>query len=271
MPPSARPSPQRAADPVSLTAFSAALSDPERETPNGIVGPDGKKTVKRFNVYRNNVTVGLVNALTETFPAVQRLVGEPFFEAMARVYVQLEPPNSPLLFRYGEGFADFLEHFEPAQDLVYLPDVARLERAWLDAYHAADQSVLEPEALSAVAPEDLPNQRFEVHPAARIIRSRFAAISIFSANRSGETIPQIDPATPEDGLITRREIDVEIRHLPPGAATFFSALIDGQPLGQAAETAASETEDFDLAAAIGAMLEAGVFSNLTSRQQVQEI
>lgn len=262
MPPSARPSRKQMADPLSLAAFSSALSDPETGTPQGLVGPNGKKAVKRFNVYRNNVTVGLIAALADTFPAVQRLVGEPFFEAMARVYVQTEPPSSPLLFRYGDGFADFLEHFEPAQHLVYLPDVARLERAWLDAYHAVDAPVLAPEALSAVAPEALADLRFDTHPAARIIRSRFAAVSIFSANRLSETVPPIDAAVSEDGLITRRDTDVEIRHLPPGAAAFFSALVDGQPLGAAAEVAVSQAEDFDLASAIGAMLEAGLFTGL---------
>ncbi|MCR9136387.1 MAG: DNA-binding domain-containing protein [Alphaproteobacteria bacterium] len=257
---------------MSLAVFSSALSDPQTGTPDGLVGPDGKKAAKRFNVYRNNVTVGLIGALADTFPAVQRLVGEQFFEAMARVYVQTEPPSSPLLFRYGDGFADFLEHFEPAQHLVYLPDVARLERAWLDAYHAADAPVLAPEALSTVAPEDLADQRFDVHPATRIIRSRFAAISIFSANRMSDTVPSIDTSVAEDGLITRRDTEVEIRHLPPGAAAFFSALVDGQPLGAAAEVAVSKAEDFNLASAIGAMLEAGVFTGLadTGRGEADE-
>lgn len=269
MSPDPEPSRLQTAEPVSLAAFSTALSDPETGTPDGLVGPDGKKAVKRFNVYRNNVTVGLVGALADTFPAVQRLVGEPFFEAMARVYVQMEPPSSPLLFRYGAGFADFLEGFEPAQHLAYLPDVARLEKAWLDAYHAADEPVLDPQTLGTVSPEDLPDQRFVVHPATRVIRSRFAAVSIFSANRLSDTVPPIDPAVPEDGLITRRDTSVEIRHLPPGAAAFFTALIDGQPLGGAAEAAVSEAEDFDLASAIGAMLEAGVFSGLAERKRME--
>lgn len=268
-----RPDPEpprlQTADPVSLAAFSAALFDPETGTPDGLVGPDGKKAFKRFNVYRNNVTVGLVGALADTFPAVQRLVGESFFEAMARVYVRMDPPTSPLLFRYGAGFAGFLERFEPSQHLAYLPDVARLERAWLDAYHAADEPVLDPQTLGTVRPDELPAQRFVVHPATRIIRSRFAAVTIFSANRLSGTVPPIDPSVPEDGLITRRGTDVEIRHLPPGAAVFFNALIDGKPLGSAAEAAVSEAEDFDLASAIGAMLEAGVFSDLVERKHTE--
>ena len=36
--------------------FSSALLRPERETPSLIAGPKGKGAVKRYNVYRNNVT-----------------------------------------------------------------------------------------------------------------------------------------------------------------------------------------------------------------------
>ena len=59
--------------------FAAALLDPDRRVPDGISGPDGKRANKRFSVYRNNVTVGLIDALGEIFPAVKRLVGSDFF------------------------------------------------------------------------------------------------------------------------------------------------------------------------------------------------
>lgn len=247
---------------VGHRAFVAAIANPDMEPPSGIVGPDGKRAVKRFNVYRNNVTVSLINALGDTFPAVRRLVGDEFFAAMARVYVQAEPPNSPLLFRYGAGFARFLETFGPTRDIPYLPDVARLERAWLDAYHAADSIPLQAPALGAVAPQDLPALRLEPHPAAAIVRSPYAAVTIFSANRGDIPPGAIDPGIAEDGLITRPGSEVVVRHLPGGAAVFFATLMGGSTLGEAAEAAVTEAADFDLAAAISAMLEAGVFSRI---------
>lgn len=250
---------------VTLGRFSDALLDPEQPTPAGIVGPDGKKADKRFNVYRNNVTVSLTGALAEIYPAVHRLVGDDFFRAMARTYVRSDQPKSPLLFRYGDDFADFLEGFEPAGKLVYLPDVARLERAWLDAFHAADAPPLDPAALAEIAQEDLTDQRFIAHPATRIVRSRYAAVSIFSANRSGADLSGIDPAIAEDGLVTRRDFDVEVRTLPEGGAAFLQALIDGKSLGEAAESAVAVAQDFDLAAAIGAMLEAGAFTAIATK------
>lgn len=239
--------------------FVTALLDPDLPVPEGIIGPRGKAAGKRFAVYRNNVTVSLVNALADIFPAVARLVGEGFFRNMARVYLAEEPPRSALLFEYGHGFPAFLETFEPVGKLSYLPDVARLERAWLDAFHAADADPLPPASLGAVAPEDLGRLCFAPHPATRIIESRFAAVSIFSASRSGQTLENIRALEEEAGLITRPGHEVQVRQLPPGAAAFFMDMIDGRPLGDAATGAFDRHPDFDLPSAISAMIESGAF------------
>ena len=50
-------------------AFAAALLDPARAAPAAVAGPKGKAARKRYDVYRNNVTVSLVNALAAAFPA----------------------------------------------------------------------------------------------------------------------------------------------------------------------------------------------------------
>ncbi len=154
-------------------AFAAALLDPDRDIPEGLVTPGGQPAAKRFGIYRNNVTVSLVNALSEVFPTVQNLVGEEFFRAMARLYVQDNPPTSRLLFEYGASFPAFIGQFEPAADLPFLPDVARLERLWLDSFHAADATPLDGTFCSASRPNSLP-----ASPSASIPRRAcFAAIT----------------------------------------------------------------------------------------------
>ena len=240
--------------------FGAALLDPDLPLPDGVTGPLGKKAARRFAVYRNNVTVSLIDALAGIFPAIQRLVGERFFRDLARVYLVEEPPLSPVIFEYGGGFADFLHRFEPLARYPYLPDVARLERAWLDAFHAADADPLQPGILGAIPPERLADTTFTAHPATRIVQSSFAAVSIFSASREQRPLDGIRPGDPEDGLITRPAYSVEVRQLPAGAADFFLALISGATLGEAADATIARHPGFDLSSAISAMLEAGVFS-----------
>src|SRR5260370_602689 len=109
-------------------AFSPGLINPERATPALVSGPNGKAAVKRYNVYRNNVTVSLIDALAAIYPAVQRVTGVEFFRAMARFHVRETPPPSPLLFEYGRDFPAFIETYRFAQTLPWPPIAPRLFR-----------------------------------------------------------------------------------------------------------------------------------------------
>src|SRR5258708_2019987 len=199
-------------------AFAPALLDPVRFAPQIVTGPNGKGPGKRYDVYRNNVTVSLIDALAAIYPAMQRITGTDFFRAMARFHIRATPPTSPLLFEYGRDFPAFIAQYEHAQSMPWLADVARIERAWLDAYHAADAAPLSQAELAAVAAERLGDLVFTPHPATRIVCSQFSAVAIFAANRDSKPVAPIDATAPEDALITRPDSDVVVRHLPPGGA-----------------------------------------------------
>ncbi|MDK1378394.1 MULTISPECIES: DNA-binding domain-containing protein [unclassified Sinorhizobium] len=237
-----------------------ALLDPGRATPTVVAGPMGKAADKRFDIYRNNVTVSLIDALAAAFPATMRITGETFFRAMARFYVRETPPTSPLLFEYGRDLPAFIERYEYAQSMPWLADVARIERAWLDAYHAADAPVLSPHALTSFPADALADTVFETHPSAHVVRSAYPAVTIFSVNRDSGPVGRIEAREPESALITRPALDVEVRRLPPGADVFLGNLLSAEPLGSAAAAASAHCPEFDLATAIAVMLEAGAFA-----------
>ncbi|SFH12079.1 Putative DNA-binding domain-containing protein [Ensifer sp. OV372] len=240
--------------------FVPPLLAPDRPTPALVAGPNGKAAVKRFNVYRNNVTVSLIEALAATFPATERITGEAFFRAMARFHVRETPPVSPLLFEYGRDFPGFIARYEYAQSMPWLADVARIERAWLDAYHAADAPALPPSALSLIAPEQLGGVVFDPHPATRLVRSDYPAVTIFAVNRESGPVGRVETADAESALITRPDLEVIVRRLAPGADLLLSRLLAGIPLAAAAADAATQCPTLDLAAAIATALEAGAFT-----------
>src|SRR5437870_13721217 len=66
-------------------SFAGALLDAERPIPRGITAYNAAIPTRRFAVYRNNVVAGLVKALKSRFPVVEKIVGQEFFAAMARV------------------------------------------------------------------------------------------------------------------------------------------------------------------------------------------
>jgi hypothetical protein len=242
--------------------FATALLDPERALPEGVVGPRRKAAARRYNVYRNNVTVSLIDALASIYPAVRRLTGDDFFRTLARAHIRDTPPTSPLLFEYGRDLPAFVEAYSYAQRSPWLADVARIERAWLDCYHAADAEPLAATALGDVATERLGEIVFRPHPAVGIVRSPFPACSIFAMARGKDEIVPVTSTGPEDALITRPEGDVIIRLLPPGGACFLQLLLAGHRLGDAATAVLDEVPDFDLPASIAGMIEAGVFSTI---------
>jgi hypothetical protein len=241
-------------------SFSPALINPDQVTPSAVAGPQGKAAVKRYNVYRNNVTVSLIGALAAIYPAIQRITGVEFFRAMARFHIRATPPSSPLLFEYGRDFPAFIEQYEYAQSMPWLADTARLERAWLDAYHSADAEPLSPATLTSIPPERLADLVFTPHPATRIVCSQFRVVTIFAANRSEGPVDLIEAGEPEDALITRPDLDVVVRHLPPGGATFLTHLIPGRTLGEAAAASLEASPSFDIGSSVTGMIEAGVFA-----------
>ncbi|MFZ1679786.1 MAG: DUF2063 domain-containing protein, partial [Rhizobiaceae bacterium] len=113
-------------------------------------------------------------------------------------------------------------------------------------------------ALASIAPDALPDLRFAPHPAAAIVRSPFAVVSLFRAGKAEGGMPErLD--TPEDALVTRPRLDVEVRFLPRGAAGFFAAL-QSRTLGEAAALTLAAQPEFDIGAALGGFLAAGAFA-----------
>jgi hypothetical protein len=246
--------------------FVAALVDPGLPTPALVAASPGASRERRFGVYRNNVLVSLVSALEAKYPVVRELVGPEFFGACAATFVRRTPPRTPVLAEYGDTFALFLEGFEPAARLPYLPDVARLEAAWLRAYHAADALALPAASFSEIDPSDLADLRFGLHPSATVLASRFAIGSLWAAHRGALAIEDVDPFMPEDVLIIRPGLDVNILHLPSGCAVLLQTLSLGLDLGRAVEDAMAARPDFDLTECLRILTSSGIAIQIHDRR-----
>ncbi|PCH82418.1 MAG: DUF2063 domain-containing protein [Hyphomicrobiales bacterium] len=244
--------------------FGNALLNPDLSMPNGIIGPDGQPSAKRFSVYRNNVIASLVEALGNAFPVVRKLVGVDFFNAMAAVYVRQEPPKTPVLITYGDTFGNFLDQFEPAKSLPYLADIARLEHARLVAYHAADKASLDTDMLARIDPENLGNLKLSLHSATVLIRSDYSIVSLWRANEGDRVPGSIDVSRSENALITRPEMDVKLRAISTGYAIFLESIMEGSPLSSAAERALTLDASFDLETVLASLLDRGALLGICS-------
>lgn len=221
---------------MSQAAFTQALFEPTRPCPPGLRTWNGSDPEARFNVYRNNVVVSLTDALAATFPVVQALVGEDFFRAMARLFIQTHPPRSRVMAWYGAELPCFITGFAPAASVPYLADVARLELAGVRAYHAADAEPLPPQALQdALAdPQQLPQLRLDLHPSLELVTSPFAICSVWAAHQGLLRMTEIDPYQAQTALVVRNGWEVEVLEIPAASAACIGALQQGESLLTAA-------------------------------------
>jgi hypothetical protein len=243
-------------------AWAAALLDPALPCPGGLRAWNGSDPAVRLAVHRNNVVVSLIDALADTFPVTQQLVGEAFFRAMAAVFVRAAPPRTRVLAFYGEDLPAFVAGFGPAAALPYLADVARLERARVHAYHAADADAVSDEAVALALAHAGQADRLclVLHPSARVLRSDHAVVSLWAAHQGEGELAAVDIACAEQALVLRQGLEVLVLRLPPGAAGFLLALQQGQALGEAAAAAFAADAGFDLTATLGLCLQHGAIT-----------
>jgi uncharacterized protein len=216
--------------------FARALLDPALPTPHGLRTWNASDPAARFAVYRNNVTVSLIDALADTFPTVHSLVGDDFFRAMAREFVREQLPTSPVLSEYGAHFSRFIAHFAPAASLPYLPDMAHLEWARQTVLHAADAPHGDVDLASLLAqPERLAHLQLRLIPACVCIDSDYAVVSLWAAHQAddvAQALSELDTQIAEAALIVRLDDALWVLPIPAAHAPRFEALIRGVSLGE---------------------------------------
>jgi hypothetical protein len=251
---------------VDQSAFFRALLDPELPPPNGVEASHGFAPERRFAIYRNNVCVGLVDALAERFPICLQLVGDEFFRAMAQCYVRERLPRTPMLFEYGDAFATFVSDFEPARELPYLPDVARLEYAVGAAYHAADAAPLPLELIRALPLDRLESATAVLHPSMHVVASAYPIVSIWRRHMSDDEMTPVELEHSEEALVVRPELAINVSMLPCGGSAFVDALRNGRTFGEAMNTATAVAADFKLTDCLRELLLTGAFVALSVAQ-----
>ncbi len=226
--------------------------------------PDGVKRlkngavpVKRFNVYRNNVALSLINVLRQTFPVVAELVGKDFFDTMARHFSRTHLPESPMMFQYGDKFPGFIKDYEPAQTLPYLKDVAHVEWARNVALYAKDQTSVAIDQLAQFQQDQMPDVKFDLQASLQLINSDWPVITIWQAHQGqGEQINLSKlPDHGQSAVILRPHLEVNVHQVDPITAYFIAQLQQGQSFGQAVEASVSQQTTFDISANL-----AGLFS-----------
>ena len=218
---------------------------------------------RRLEIYRHNVYANLRGALKDIYPVILAVVGEAFFHHAADQFVRVHPSRSGDLNQFGGDWAAFLGAYPYAAELPYLPDVARLEWAWHEAFHAGDAPPFDPDRLVSLPPDAHSALCFVLHPTVRLVKSDFPILRIWEVNQpafTGEI--EVDWNAPAELLLIHRDaedgVSVLIEHLSAAGDAFLRALVQQATLEAAATAALDIDATFDLQAFLLESVRSGV-------------
>lgn len=247
-------------------SFAARLL--ARERPAGGMG-----------IYHDNRRANFRHALALAYPALRRLVGDEYFARLATQFLASEPSRSGDLHHAGAGFAAFVSaQFSlpgTAPRHACLGDVAALEWAWQEVFVAADAPVLDPATLASTAESQWPRLRFDLHPACRLVGSRYPIHALWTANRevpddlAHEIGDEVDATVDLDAgaeyvFLTRPRHEILVRCLTAAEYEFLRALQDSATLAEATDRASAANPQFDLLGTLVATFRAGAITQCAS-------
>lgn len=218
----------------SLTGVAVAPPVAELGEAAAAVPGLGTAAHERLSIHRNTCRRTLINALGLTYPAVQRLVGNSFFDAAAEHFIDEAAsgiPESACLDEYGREFGAFLASFAPAARLRYLAEVANLEWAINEALHAPEAARVDSAQLATRIGAD-PEVRFVPHPSIRLLSLQFPADIIWRGvlEEDDATLASVDLASgPVWLLVERTEAGPQVHRLTEPAWHFTERLCAGVP------------------------------------------
>ena len=238
-------------------AFASAIDRPGRPTKRA----DPLESQPGFAVYRNTTPNALIEALRGHYPVTEEIVGAEAFDALAFDFARRHPPADPILLRYGERFADFLEAQEWIAELPYLPDVARLERLWTEAHLAADAQALDLADLAAIGAEGWMALRLPLHPATRVAWLSTPALTIWQTHRAEGGFETLAPDWRAEGaLFTRPGDEVRALTIDAPARRLLAGLRIGKRLDEAAAAAARLYPQADLSGLLTHLVASGALA-----------
>ena len=168
---------------------------PDRLDPALFAGPPDR-VLLGLKAHANTISHARIVVLEETFPLTRQHLGEAAFNALARDFVETDVARACDANRIGLGFPETLK--DPAAS-----ELAKIEWAWLESYHAAEAAAITLGDLAALDEATLLSLRVAIHPAARLV---------FFTHPIAAALAELAGQQPATILIVRP--DAEVRLIP---------------------------------------------------------
>lgn len=247
-------------------AFCSAVLSGDMNCMASLVRGEDVPSEQRMQIYSNSNRLGFLAAMQATYPVIERLGGEQWFEQRARQYQLRFPSRSGDLQHVGAHFAEFLQAELSDTQYEYFSDVAQLEWAYQEVLTAAESVALDPAALSAIAADDYEHLVFVPRPALRLVESRYPILAIWKAHQPGTDLVDINLASGPSRILLIRCIDhVELRELSAAGFALLEQFTQGTFFGAAVEAVEASHAEFDLSASLRQLVSLECFAGFRLR------
>lgn len=213
---------------------------------------------ERFAVHQHTCRSALLAALRSAYPAIVVALGDEYFDALAAEFMRQSPPSSPVLQEYSPLFPGFLDGFAPLAQWPWLGDVARIDWARREAFHAMDAQPMDAWQLRVWPVQSLLQASLQLHPALRTLDSAHPAWSLWQRQQASQDPVSEDAWQPQSVQVWRVDGQVRQRPLGAGESSLRHSLAEGRTVGQALHQSQAIDPAFNTATAFAALVGDGL-------------
>jgi hypothetical protein len=187
--------------------------------PSGIAGAiadDPPLPVEqRLGIYRNAYRSRLIESLGNTYPMLQKYLGNEAFEELGSAFVAEHPSGYRSIRWYGSELAEFVAA-SAFPERAMLAEMARFEWTLTEVFDSADAASLDRTALMGVPPDAWARLRFRFHPSLRHLAFEWNAVAVWKALSADSDLPAPEESeSAVEWLLWRRSLENYFRSIDP--------------------------------------------------------
>ncbi len=209
-----------------------------------IAGNPRLTPVAQLEIYREQFWLRHIDSLLEDFPGVSGILGQERWDRLVWEYLATIAPTSYDLGELGEKLPGFAATRDWLEERELVVDMATLEYGHALVFSAPDAGKLEPAKLAAVPEDAWETAQLVPDPGLRLQRLRYPVLELRRRLIAAREQPEAAPIPWPEPLasciaVHRRERAIHHDVLEPNAFALLEAILRGEPLGRACESAAA--------------------------------
>jgi hypothetical protein len=218
-----------------------------------VLGDERLSASERVDIYASMYFYRLLDVLKEDYPATLAILGDDNFHNLVTGYLLEYPPSEPSVFYCGRYLSRFLGGHNMGKERPDISDLAALERATVEVFHAADAPALDPSAMRAIPADQWASTRLRTHPASTILALDYAVVDLLRAFEDGRELPTPNTRTVKV-LVSRRDSRVSYCEIEPVEDRALEAASHGISFAELCEIVAADSAAADPVAELNRLL-----------------